>query len=85
MCGQTRPGPPTVEIVKDNTQVDIVDRWMIVVSGPDPSFIQDFELGGKQDDSRIIVVCEMRTCLLGGSGGIPPILSELLLTQSGTN
>ena len=39
---------------------------MIGVSGQYPtSFIQDFELGGgggKQDDSRIIVVCEMCTC-----------------------
>ena len=39
-------------------------------------FIQDFELGGrKQDGSRMIVVCEsmpIHTCLLGGSGGMPP-------------
>ena len=34
-----------------------------------------FELGGrgeKQDGSRMIVVCEMCACLLGGSGGMPP-------------
>ena len=28
--------------------------------------------GGKQDGSRVIVVCETRACLLGGSGGMPP-------------
>ena len=53
--------------------------------------IQDFELGGgKQDDSRMIVVCETRVCLLGGLGTCPPrkILNlhflRSLLTQSGT-
>ena len=37
-------------------------------------FIQDFELGGggKQDGSRMIVVCEKHAFLLGGSGGMPP-------------
>ena len=57
-------------------------------------FIQDFELGGgrggEQDGSRMIVVCEMRVCLLGGLGACSPrkILNlhplRLLLTQSGT-
>ena len=38
----------------------------------------------------MIVACEMRVCLLGGSGGMPPRKSlnldplRLLLTQSGT-
>ena len=53
--------------------------------------IQDFELGGEQDGSRMIVICETHACLLGGSGGMPPrkvlnlyiYLSELLLMQSG--
>ena len=27
---------------------------------------------GKQGGSRMIVVCEMHACLLGGSGGMPP-------------
>ena len=38
-------------------------------------FIQDFELGGgggKQDGSRMIVVCETHAWLLGGSGGMSP-------------
>ena len=35
-------------------------------------FIQDFELGGKQDGSRMVVVCETHACLLGGSGSMPP-------------
>ena len=35
--------------------------------------MQDFELGGgKQDGSRMIVVCEMYACLLGGLGACPP-------------
>ena len=46
--------------------------------------------GGEQDDSRMIVVCETRVCLLGGLGACPPrkILNlhflRSLLTQSGT-
>ena len=48
-------------------------RWRVHVE----VFIQDFELWGgrrrgKQDGSRIIVACETRACLLGGSGGMPP-------------
>ena len=50
------------------------------------------EEGEEQDGSRMIVICEMHACLLGGSGGMPPrkilnlyiYLSELLLMQSGT-
>ena len=29
-------------------------------------------MGEKQDGSRMIVACETRACLLGGSGGISP-------------
>ena len=28
--------------------------------------------GEKQDGSGMIVVCETRVCILGGSGGMPP-------------
>ena len=50
---------------------------------PLQGFIQDFELGGgKQDGSRMIVACEMRACLLGGSGGMPPPQRKFEFTSS---
>ena len=53
-------------------------KWMsprTTLVSTEQGFMQDFELeggGGEEDGSRMIVVCEMRAFLLGGSGGMPP-------------
>ena len=49
--------------------------WCFKCNNPithDQGFIQDFEMGEKQDSSMTIVTYEMCPCLLGGSGAMPP-------------
>ena len=50
------------------------DILCVVYYHTSQGFIQDLELGGrgKQDGSRMIVVCEMHACLLGGGWGRAP-------------
>ena len=45
----------------------------VVFTAEDQGFMQGFEMGGKQDSNMAIVMYEMRLCLLGGSGGMPPL------------
>ena len=35
-------------------------------------FIQDFELGGGEQDGSRMIVCEMHPCLQRGLGAFPP-------------